>query len=340
MGKVVKAEIAGRIVLIAGFLASSLFNLGFYAILGFIILGTLVNFAFLWRFSGKFVKISLAHDFALWRKIFSRSWPIGVSIFFNLFYLHTGVIVLSLIKPATEVGLYGAAFRTLEVLLTIPMLFMGLILPLYVDAWERRDKAAFKEHLDRAIKFLSMIGIPFMVGAYFTATPVMKFIAGQNFAGSGPILQILSVAVCFVCFSSIFTHAVVAMHKQKIMLFGFFLAALTAGLSFFTLAPLYGGIGIAIGTASAELVTLIFSSILVTRTARFLPSFTILWKIIFSCALMAASLWFLQGQHALISVGSGIVIYALGLFLTRALTLGMVKEIASSPSPFPRRGQG
>ena len=92
-----------------------------------------------------------------------------------------GVVVLSLLKPSAEVGLYGAAFRVLEVVISVPMMVMGLILPMLVQAWEQHNHLAFRAHLDRAMGILAALGLPFAVGTYFTAT-LMEFVAGSAFA--------------------------------------------------------------------------------------------------------------------------------------------------------------
>lgn len=45
-------------------------------------------------------------------------------------YLKTDTLILSLIKSPEEVGLYGAAYRIIDVPTTLPYMFAGIILPI------------------------------------------------------------------------------------------------------------------------------------------------------------------------------------------------------------------
>ncbi len=232
MVRVVVAELTGRVVLLAGLALSWWFSAGIFAVLFSVLAGTAIHFSLMALGARQWVTLRFAWDYKIWKTIIGRAWPVGVSIIFNLLYLHMGVVVLSLMKPASEVGLYGAAFRVLEVVISIPMMVMGLILPMLVQTGEQHDMPSFRAHLDRAVFILAALGIPFAVGTWFTATPLMTMVAGSAFTASGAILMVLGVAVMCIFFSAIFTHAVVALHRQRIMLWGFALAAVVAGIGY------------------------------------------------------------------------------------------------------------
>ena len=79
-------------------------------------------------------------------------------------------------------------------------------------------------------------------------------IAGEKFRESGYILQILIVATGAIFMGSIFSHAIVALNKQKTVIPAYAFTALIALIGYFIFIPLYSYYGAAWMTVCSEIV--------------------------------------------------------------------------------------
>ncbi|MCX6800181.1 MAG: oligosaccharide flippase family protein [Candidatus Falkowbacteria bacterium] len=209
MNKVAISEVISRLILLVGTVISVWCNWHILSILIFTVLSSLVQFAVLYLYSRKYIFIKLRFDFALWKKILIKSWPLAITIALNLIYLKADTLILSLIKSEEIVGLYGAAYKVVDVLITLPFMFAGIV-------------------LQKSFDTMLIIAIPLAVGAQFVSNRVMSLVAGEAFYNSGSILKILIIACAIVFVQVIFSHAVIAIEKQKKLIAGYLFTAVTA----------------------------------------------------------------------------------------------------------------
>ncbi|MFA5076020.1 MAG: flippase [Patescibacteria group bacterium] len=329
MDKVAIAEIIGRLVLLAGVILVVYFGWGFLPVMGMIVLGSLVNLVANLFFVRRYVTIGLAFDFAVWKKVWLRTWPIALSIAFNLVYFKADTIILSLYWPQTEVGIYGATYKVLEVLTQLTYLFMGLILPIYSAYWASQNFDKFKQAIQKAFDFTSIITWPMVVGGFFLAGPIMIFVAGADFSAAAPILQILIFATGTIFITNVFTYAVVAANLQKKMLWGFILAAIFGLAGYLLLIPTYSYFGAAGMTVAVECFITLFAFLVVYRTLKFVPSFIIFGKALLASLVMGVAVAFLVVYqiNLLVVIVLGALIYTLILFLLGGYQKETVREI-------------
>lgn len=291
------AEIAGRVVLIIGVMLAISLNTGLYGMLFATIASSFVNFLLHYIFSFKFVHIKLEFDLTLWKKIFSKSWPLAVSIVLNLIYLRADILILSIFRGPGDVGLYGAAYRIIDVLTTLPFMFAGIILPILTMAWLDKNKIYFKKVLQKSFDFMAMVAIPLVVGAQFLADPIMSLIAGADFIASGLILKILIFSVAAIFMGTIFSHAIIALDKQKEMIRFYLFTSVTALIAYLILVPKYSYFGAAGVTIYSEVLIALFSIYYVFKHSRFLPSLRTGFKSIISAGVMALMLYLFPNQY-------------------------------------------
>src|SRR3989344_984904 len=92
-------------------------------------IASLVQFSIVFINVQKLVPISLHISFSFWKKILRNSIPVAVSLVFTVIYFRIDTIMLSLIKTPNEVGIYSIAAKVLEVVIFLPALYMGLVMP-------------------------------------------------------------------------------------------------------------------------------------------------------------------------------------------------------------------
>ncbi|MEI6553169.1 MAG: oligosaccharide flippase family protein, partial [bacterium] len=103
----------------------------------------------------------------------------------------TDTLILSLIKSPGEVGLYGAAYRIIDVLTTLPFMFAGIILPILTSSWFEGKKEYFVSVLQKSFDLMAIFSLPIIAGTLILARPLIVLVAGEDFADSGLILKIL-----------------------------------------------------------------------------------------------------------------------------------------------------
>src|SRR3989339_592272 len=116
------------------------------------------------QLASPFVKIRPLFEWSQWMFILAHSWPIAISIIFNLLYLKGDILFLAYFRDQTEVGLYGVAYRILDVLTALPVMFMGLLLPLAVFHWTNQDKPKFRAQVAKTFDLFMMAILPIVVG--------------------------------------------------------------------------------------------------------------------------------------------------------------------------------
>lgn len=327
MEKVAIAENVGRLVLIAGIAATIYLRGGLLAIMLTVVLASTANFLLNFLFSLKYVRVKFAFDWPIWKEIYRRSWPIGLSIIFNLIYLKADIIVLSLSRSQAEVGLYGASYRVLDVLTTFPMMFAGLLLPVLTAAWSGRDLEKFKRVMQKSFDFLVMIAVPIIFGTFFLGERLMSFVAGSDFALSGTILKILILAAGMIFVGTLFGHLVVAVQKQRKMIWGYALVAAICLAGYIILIPRYSFWAAAWITVFSEGAIALLTFLVVWRNTRLVPSGKTLLKSVLASLAMSIVIYLLINLNLVALIILAAAIYFGVLYLLKGYTKKTILEI-------------
>ena len=292
MIRTVLAENFSRLILLAGIILVNHYNGGLKFVLVAFILSAAGGFFWQLLAARKFIKIKLSFDYIIWRQAMTKSWPLALNIIFNLIYLKADTLILSMTRGQGEVGIYGAAYKIIDVLTTIPFIFCGILLPVLTSAWAENRSQDFKKILNKAYSFIMIIAIPLIVGAQFLAKNIMVVIAGEDFAPAGVVLQILVVAAGLVYFSVLMAHSIIAAGAQKKMIPAYIFTSITAIAAYFYFIPRYSYIGAAWVTIYSEAAIALFMFYYAKKIIGFKPRFDIIHRAGFSALLMAIFLWF------------------------------------------------
>jgi len=332
MDKSALAETGSRLALIISILLVKYLNGGLNGILWASVISAATSFILHYIFAQKFTRIKPEFDRLLWRRIIHKSWPLAVTIVLNLIYLRADILILSWFKSAGEVGLYGAAYKIIDVLTAIPFMFAGLILPIISSAWLENKKDYFDKALQKSYDFMAICAIPLIIGTQFVARPLIILIAGEAFTDAEIILRILILAIGAIFLGSIFSHAIIALDKQKTMITYYLLTSLSSLIAYLILIPRFSYFGAAAVTVYSEVLIAIFSLVFTFKYGRFRPSQKILFKATLSSLVMAVFLYFFpltkseHAGHLALTVMLAATIYFLALFGLRAIK---IKEVSA-----------
>jgi O-antigen/teichoic acid export membrane protein len=327
------AEIVGRGVLFTLTLVAARYDAGLIWFMSALVAGNLAQFVLTLVFARRFVLLRPAYDGKLWRRIVRETWPIGLSIAFNLIYLKGDVIIMSLFRSQEEVGLYGAAYKVLDVVTVIPMIFMGLMLPLLTASWSSGDRAGFSRRLRKSFDVLALMALPLAVGAMMTAKDVMTLVAGDDFADSGRYLSILMLASSCVFLASVFGHAVVAIGMQKPMIWMYAINAAISLALYLRLVPQHGAQAAAWITVFSEAFILFVAGIAVCARTRVVPDWRVLSAAVSGSAVMYGALYYGAQLPVLARIILAASVYAIALLASKTVR-GMARDfLGRGPIP-------
>jgi len=322
-------EILGRFVLLIGLLFARRLGWGLVPIVSFVSLASIANFVWIFFTTRRFAAFDWNWDPTFWKSALHRSWPVGVTIAFGLIYFKADTLILSLVRSQAEVGIYGAAYRVLEILITVPFMFAGILLPILAKTWATKNHAYFSLLIARAIDVMMIFVIPLIVGTWILGKKIMIIVAGKNFALSGDVMKILIIAVGMIYLNTIFSHAVIALNVQRKMIPIYIVVALVTLVGYLLFIPTYGLWAAAWLTVFSETCVGIGSLVMTHRTTplTFQPKTTI--AACFATIIMSLVLLLLQNMWLPITINIGIIVYLFFLYVFGGVSKKTLEEILS-----------
>jgi len=291
------AEIAGRgaqllfVFLIYLYMRGETPHILLFSYLVVMSISSFIIFSLTFLFAQRYTKIGLRLDIPYWLKIVKTSWPIALSIVLTLIYFKIDTIFLSLMKPAADVGIYGAAYRVLEGLIFFPAMFAGILMPILSrDAVS--NHAHFKEVFRKSMRVIAIFALPLVGGGVVLSYSITNLIGGEDFIIAGAPMQALFIATGIIFFGNILGRAIIALNLQKKAMFAYLLGVVLNVILNLIFIPKYTYMGAAWSTVITEILVVAFLFWLVWRkTGAFLDISGVI-KAAFAAAVMTGALLF------------------------------------------------
>ncbi|MBU1446419.1 flippase [Patescibacteria group bacterium] len=316
--------------------------IGFYHLF---VAGVIGNFAMLfmtvWAVR-KYTVISFRFDKERIKYILKQAAPYGIALFLSNIYFRADAILVFNMRGSQEAGYYGVAARMLEALVILPLFFMNAVLPtLTKHIKEKRD--SYKQILQYTFDFQLILSLPFVVGGFILAKPLIYLISKPEFIGdsaagiygSDTALQIILFSLILVSVNVVFNYTLIAIKKQANLIWINGICATFNVIANLIVIPQYGFRGAAFATIASELLVLV----LVMSTAKKYLPFTISpvrgLKVLLSSLIMGAVVYILRDPMAsvignwniLVLVPIGGIIYIGSLLATRAVTKDLIQMV-------------
>src|SRR3989344_3670898 len=320
-------ELIGRIILVVGLGLGYYHHANFLTLMILISLSSIAYTASLWLATARRTKPTMTYDKAIWKSIAKTMWPIAISIVFNVVYLKGDTILLSLFRTQTEVGLYGAAYRVIDILAQIAMLMMGILLPLLAASFARKNIMEFKERYQNSFDAMMMIAIPITLGTFALADRIMLTVAVPEFASAGIMLRFLSLAVFGVYVGAVFGHTAVAIGQQKATMWIYISDAIITFVGYWYAIPRFGWYGAALLTIFSELYAGILLAWVISERIDCRLSLGRFAKIIGAGAVMLAPIFVFPQLNIFILIPIAVVIYVGVLIATKAVPRAVLGEL-------------
>lgn len=334
MKRVAIAELIGKLITLGLIVLIVYLKGNLILILAAIILGFGANLGINLNYLSRFIKLRLKIDWQIWKEILCKSWPIAITSIFSLIYFKADTLFLSVLPVNSvfaasneeAVGIYGAPYKILEVLIAWPAIFMGLVSPLLSKAWADKNIINFNNIWQRAFNILSIIIWPMIIGVVVLAKPLIILIAGNAFINSALIFQILIWAVGIIFLTHLTTYTIIAMGRQKQMIKFYVVAAILAVMGYLIFIPIYSYLAAAVVTVLVEGFMLIATIYLLKKYIGLRTNLLIFGKAMLAAVVMGFLLsWWLNWNVVLLVI-IGAIVYLGVLWLIKGIDKNLIKE--------------
>jgi O-antigen/teichoic acid export membrane protein len=261
-------------------------------------------------------------ELPLVREWFWKGLPFAFTFVLTILYFRIDQPLVYAFRPHVEAGLYGAAYKPFEALLFIPMTFLSVVFPV-LSIYHRERQSEFLDAVNRFFKAMLLIGWPMSVGIFVLAHPLNHLLFGTKYDLSEPALRVLSLSLGFAFVNNAFIGALSAADRQS----SFTWAAgwsLVANLALnLALIPTFGYLGASWATVMTEIVLGFVAWMLTARHIGRVPVVRLSWRVVLAGLIMGVAVFPLRDMGGLaiaIPIVVGVVVYAVGVLLLRALT--------------------
>jgi O-antigen/teichoic acid export membrane protein len=257
-------DVAARALGLAAILVVRGFALGFYSLVVLTAAGSVAICLLAFAFSRRFWRINLRFERARARTLVRDSVAIGFVTTIGLLHFRGDAVLLSLLKPARDVGLYSVAYRFVDQAFLLPGLFVAAVFPIIARTVER-DRAAAARTIRHVFQVLAISGIAMALLLFELAPPLVRLIAGPGFGGSAHALRILAGSIVFIYTAPVFYNVLIAVNRQR-ELIGLGLVSLALNFTLnLVLIPRYSYDGAAAATVVSEAFSVVGSYVIARR---------------------------------------------------------------------------
>ncbi len=294
---VVVTDIIGKVIVLALIYYFSLTHLSLYlAMLAYVIGNVTATIFVTWR-ARKIIPFQFGFKFDLWRSIFKESIYFSIAIVFTYLYFKVDVLMLSIMKGSTEVGIYAVGVKVLEVIIIFPQMFIGTILPIYSRYIANKD-TRLEDTIQKTFDILAFFMAGVVGGVFVLAPQIIKLIAGQSYlkastltlfnnpVTSATVLSIIIFTAIFSYLTPTFNQLLIAGGKQKMLVWPNVLFLVFNFILNLIFIPKYSYVAACLTTLLTEFLILITISYIAHREFQFKVSYLRLAKCIVAGALM------------------------------------------------------
>lgn len=257
-----------------------------------------------WRRWGR---IRPRFDLAVWKDLLRQSLPLSLGGLALQFATGLDVVLLGLLRPASEVGYYSAAFRLAFLPNNFTTVLGFAMFPAMARCWTDQP-----EKMGRIVQYLSRILIlmvlPVVIAGWFFAPWVLALVFGQGFVPATLSFRILLGYLLVVHLYCPFYYLLPACGKERAFMKGMMAGAALGLVANVTLIPLYGPAGAAAAKALAHAAVLLYMSRMTKREIVAVPILRELLRSVLVAVPMVALMWLVPAGWW-VKLGIGLTAY-------------------------------
>jgi O-antigen/teichoic acid export membrane protein len=207
-----------------------------------------------WYYARQLVPFRPRFDVAIWRHFIVTCVPFAVSAVLLIVRLRVDLLLLSVLRPPAEVGLYDASVKLYELLLSLASILGGLMTPAFIQ--DLRTEKTLARRLNAGIAATAIFAALAFAVLFECAEPIVTLLAGSNFTQAARPLRVIAASAGVAGMASILRFAAIALNQQARMTRADLAGVGLALVAHLILIPRFGLMGAAFGRLVGDVVTL------------------------------------------------------------------------------------
>lgn len=207
-------------------------------------------------------------DRKLVRPILKLSWPIALSGLLGAFMMNVDIIMLGWFKTETEIGLYSAGQKIVQLLYVLPGIIASAVFSPTSRAIKNEEHRTVRSIMEKSASLIFLMALPLIVGGVVLGKPIIEFLYGIGYLNGALSFQILILTILMAFYGSLFSNLILGYNQQKKLAIYAGLASIGNIVFNSMLIPFFGAAGAAAATLVVQ--TMYFGLIWKTLT-RIIP---------------------------------------------------------------------
>ncbi len=321
----VAANVIGRSVALALTLGALAADLGFAGVVWAQVIGVVVTFLVDLVVVGRLVNLRPIIDVPYWKALVRGSLVVGLAIGLGQVFFKVDGVILALVRPAEEVGFYGAAYKFLELSDLIVAAIALSVFPSLTHYFATGDKR-FRPLVQRTFDILAAAAAPITLVFLIFPKELVVLTSGSEFEAGADALRVLAVYPLLFFVNSLFWRVLIATgHDRALLAVATSVLTLNVALNI-ALLPAYGFRAAAVTAVASEIVSITISCFVLQRREGFLPNVRYGAVIATAAAAMAAVAVFLPARWAVAAL-LGLAAYLLVLVVLPGTVRDGIRQI-------------
>ncbi len=259
------ANVAQSVITFGLIVAFAALGLGYTAIVLAYVIAAASQVVIMLAFSVGKVRLVPAIDRELVKQLVSWALPLGGVLLLGALYWRLDIVILSLLKPQSEVAVYGLAYKIVDALVVLPSYVTITLLPEFARLAEHRDR--LDQLVAKALAVIQLGTAALLMFSIAFAGEVVELVGGSAYTRSARVLRILMVGVAAQYLAAVFSQVYIALNRQRTLFLVLLLVLpLNIGLNL-VLIPRWGPDGAAAAFCASEIVGLVALVVMFSRFA-------------------------------------------------------------------------
>jgi O-antigen/teichoic acid export membrane protein len=272
------------------------------------------------------------------RMLLLEALPIAISLALAQVYFRILIVMISLMLTARDTGLFGTSYRILEMLLLVPTLVFGVVLPVTsVASAENEGRLRYVTQRTTEVALVSAVGVAIVVA--IVAEPVIVLLGGEEYRDAASVLRIQVFALIGFFLNQAWSTVLISIRRQRLIAAANAIALVVLVALGAILIPTAGieGAAAAAVAADALLAVLMFVA-LVRARPEIAPRLGFAPKVVLAGG-MAAAAALVPGVPAIVEGVAAAAIYVAAIWALRLVppevldALGVRPRRSAMPAP-------
>lgn len=180
------------------------------------------------------------------------------------------ITMIGLLKGDVEVGIYSTAHKVANLIVQVVVSSAWVVMPRMSNYFADRNYEAINMFLKKVLGYFALLGLPCIIGTICVSEELVQIIAGEEYLGAIPVLQILMIGFVFDLFGNSFIGNIICLplkEEKKYTAVWIIASLINIVLNYF-LIPLYGSRAAALTTAFSYIFSLVALLLVMNRRIK------------------------------------------------------------------------